>query len=217
MRYTRVEEWIHAATHGLGALLGIVGLILLILQAISVGRPGSLAAVIVYGVALILLYSFSSIHHALTDGALKQFFLSLDHTGIYLLIAGTYTPFCLLMPEGQGWGLFGLIWGLALIGITTQSIAFLTGRSDAYERFAFAFHLAMGWVPILWAGGIIFGALPPIGLGLLIAGGIAYSVGVLFYLWRRIPYNHAIWHLFVVGGSTFHFFSILLFVVPLTT
>jgi len=213
-RYTRVEEWINAATHGVGALLGIAGLIILIIQAISVGRPGSLAAVIVYGSALILLYSFSAIHHALLDGTIKQIFLSLDHSGIYLLIAGTYTPFCLLMPPGQGWALFGLIWGMAVIGITAQSIAFLTGRSDAYEKFAFALHLAMGWIPILWAGGIMFGALPPIGFGLLAAGGGAYSIGVLFYLWRRLPYNHAIWHLFVVGGSAFHFFSILFFVVP---
>lgn len=214
MRYTRTEEWINAATHGVGALLGIAGLVILIVQAVANGRPGSLAAVIVYGAALILLYSFSALHHALHDGSLKQLFLSLDHSGIYLLIAGTYTPFCLLMPEGQGWTLFGVIWGMAALGLAVQVTAFLTGRSDAYEKVAFGFYLAMAWTPILWAGGMMFGSLPPLGFGLLAAGGIAYSTGVIFYLWRKLPFNHAIWHLFVVGGSALHFFSILLFVIP---
>nr|HIL74081.1 hemolysin III family protein [Rhodospirillales bacterium] len=137
-----------------------------------------------------------------------------DHCGIYLLIAGTYTPFCLLMPPGRKWTLLALIWGLALIGITIQLVAFLARRSDSYERFAFVFYLAIGWIPILWAGKYVFKSLAPMGLDLLIAGGIAYSIGVVFYLWKRIPYGHAVWHLFVIVGSAFHFFSILYYVVP---
>ncbi|MCK5445610.1 MAG: hemolysin III family protein, partial [Rhodospirillaceae bacterium] len=145
---------------------------------------------------------------------LKQFFLALDHCGIYLLIAGTYTPFSLLMPPGQEWTLLVLIWGSALTGITIQMAAFLTGRSKVYEKFAFVLYLAMGWMPILWAGEDVFGALAPVGFGLLVAGGLAYSFGVIFYLWKRLPYGHAVWHLFVVAGSAFHFFSIFHYVVP---
>lgn len=213
-RYSHVEEWVNSATHGVGALLGIAGLVLLILQALAVGRPGSLAAVILYGGALIFLFSFSSLHHALQGGMLKKIFLSLDHSGIFLLIAGTYTPFCLLMPSGQGWILFALIWSLAITGIVAQSIAFLTGHSDRYEKVAFLLYLGLGWLPIFFAGAIVLEVLAPTGLFLLVAGGLAYSIGVIFYIWKGLPFNHAIWHLFVVGGSTFHYFSILLFVIP---
>ena len=213
-RYTRFEEWLNAGTHGLGALLGIAALVLLIVRAVTVGRDGSLPAVILYGCALILLYSFSAIHHAIPRGAIKKVFLSLDHSGIFFLIAGTYTPFCLLLPSAQGWILLALIWSLAGLGIAVQSAAFLTGRDAAYERIAWAFHLALAWLPILFAGAIIFGALAPAGIALLAAGGAAYSIGVVFYIWKRLPYNHAIWHLFVVGGSAFHFFSIFFYVVP---
>lgn len=213
-RYSRVEEWVNAATHGVGALLGIAGLVFLILRAIAMGRDGSLPAVILYGSALIFLFVFSALHHAFPGGRIKQIFLSLDHSGIFLLIAGTYTPFCLLMPPGQGWILFAVIWTLAITGIAGQSIAFLTGQSDRYERIGFLLHLAMAWAPMLLAGAIVFKALAPTGLFLLVAGGLAYTVGVLFYIWKGLPFNHAIWHLFVIGGSTFHFFSIFLFVIP---
>ncbi len=213
-RYPRAEERLSAAAHIFGALISTIGLVLLINQADSVGRTGSLPAVIVYGVALMLLFMFSAVHHAALRLRTKQIFLALDHSGIYLLIAGTYTPFCLLMPSGQKWVLLALIWGLALVGITIQLLAFLTRRSNSYERFAFIFYLAIGWIPILWAGEYIFTALAPMGLNLLIGGGVAYSIGVFFYLWKRIPYGHAVWHLFVVIGATFHFFSILYYVIP---
>lgn len=213
-RYPRSEERWNSITHTLGALLGIAALVLLIVQAASVGRTGSVLAVIVYGVAMVLLFVFSALHHAIDRPNLKQLFLALDHCGIYLLIAGTYTPFSLLMPAGQEWTLLVLIWGLAITGIIIQMIAFLTGRSDSYEKFAFVLYLAMGWLPILWAGEEVFGVLASTGLSLLVAGGIAYSVGVIFYLWKRLPYGHAIWHLFVVAGSAFHFFSIIHYVVP---
>lgn len=214
-RYPRAEEWVNAATHGAGALLGIAGLVLLILRAVSQGREGSLMAVILYGSALIFLYLSSALHHGIPRGVFKRVFLALDHSGIYLLIAGTYTPFCLLMPPGEAWTLLTLIWALAIIGITLQTTAFLTGYSDQYEKVGFLMHLGMSWIPILFAGSIILEALVPPGLMLLIAGGLSYSIGVIFYKWRRLPYNHAVWHLFVVGGSAFHFFSIFLYVVPI--
>ena len=213
-RYSQAEERLNAATHAFGAALAAVGLVFLVIHADNDGRYGSLSAVIVYGTALMLLFLFSALHHAVKRPRIKQFLLALDHSGIYLLIAGTYTPFCLLMPSGQEWVLLVIIWSLAMGGIAIQLTAFLARRSDAYERFSFIFYLAMGWIPILWAGEEVFGALMPLGLALLVAGGIAFSVGVVFYLWKRLPYSHAVWHLFVVSGTAFHYFSIYHYVVP---
>jgi hemolysin III len=212
----RTEEWLNAATHAFGAFLGVVGLVFLVMQADTVGRPDSLPAVIVYGIALVLLFLFSALHHAVLRPRIKHILLGLDHGGIYLLIAGTYTPFCLLMPQGKAWILLALVWGLAMLGIAVQVASFLTRRSGAYERFAFIFYLALGWIPMLWAGEDVFGALAPMGLALLVAGGVAFTIGVVFYLWKHLPYGHAVWHLFVVAGCSFHFFSIFHYVVPET-
>lgn len=213
-RYSRDEERLNAATHALGTFLCVIGVVFLVIQADSVGRSGSLPAVIVYGASMVLLFLFSTLHHAVLRPRIKQLLLALDHSGIYLLIAGTYTPYSLLMPPGQEWTLLVFIWGLAMVGIAIQWSAFLTNRSDDYERFAFVFYLVMGWIPILWAGEDVFGALAPLGFILLAAGGVAYSIGVVFYLWKRLSHGHAVWHLFVVAGSALHFFSIYHYVVP---
>ena len=193
-----------------------MGWVLLVIHADSVGRPDSLPAVIVYGTALVLLFLFSALHHAVSRPRIKHLLLGLDHSGIYLLIAGTYTPFCLLMPRGREWTLLSLVWGLALLGIAIQLVLFLTRRSGAYERIAFAFYLALGWIPMLWAGEDVVGALAPMGLALLVAGGVAFTIGVAFYLWKQLPYGHAVWHLFVVACCGFHFFAIFHYVVPET-
>ena len=199
-KYSRAEERLNAATHAFGAVLAVIGLVFLIVHASDHGQTGSLPAVIIYGAAMVLLFLFSALHHAVKHPRSKQVLLALDHSGIYLLIAGTYTPFC--------------VWGLAALGVGVKSLAFLTHRSRVYERFAFIFYLAMGWVPILWDGRAVLEKLIPMGLALLVAGGITFSVGVVFYLWRRFPYGHAVWHLFVVAGAAFHYFSIYLYVVP---
>ena len=214
-RYPRAEEQLNAATHGFGAVLSAVGLVFLALQAQSVGRAGSVPAIVIYGVALVLLFLSSALHHAVVRPKFKHFLLAFDHCGIYLLIAGTYTPFCLLMPAGQEWQLLALVWGLATVGITVQVAAFLAGRSDGYERIAFVFYLALGWVPVLWAGDKIYRNLAPAGLNLLFAGGMAFSIGVVIYLWKRLPYGHAVWHLFVVAGCALHFFAIFHYVIPI--
>jgi len=143
-RYPRSDERLNAATHALGAVLGSVGLGFLIIQSAGLGHTGVLLAVIIYGTAMVALFVFSAIHHALIAPRLKQVFLALDHCGIYLLIAGTYTPFALLMPPGQEWTLLAFVWGIAAVGITLQVAAFLLSRSDAYEKFAFVLYLAMG-------------------------------------------------------------------------
>jgi hemolysin III len=212
--YPLAEERVNAAIHGLAALLGLAGTVVLIAQAHAEGRAGALPAVIVYGAALVLLFTFSTLQHAISRPTIKQVFASLDHCGIFLLIAGTYTPFCLLLPPRQALLLLIVIWSVAALGIGVQVTAFLAGRAAGYERVAFLFYLAMGWLPISLAGKELLRALAPLGLALLIAGGLAYSVGVAFYLWKRLPFGHAVWHLFVVAGSAFHFFAILLYVIP---
>ncbi len=213
-RYSRSEEHLNAATHAVAAFVSGAGLIFLVNQAEGMGRSGSLPAVIVFGCSLILLFSFSALHHAIWEPRSKQILLALDHCGIYLLIAGTYTPFCLLLSPGREWALLAIIWSFAAGGIALQMAAFLTRNGDRYEKLAFAIYLGMGWVPLLSFSGELFGALAPWGLGLLVAGGLSYSIGVVFYVWKRLAYGHAIWHLFVVAGSTFHFFSIYYHVVP---
>ncbi|MCP5368575.1 MAG: hemolysin III family protein [Hyphomicrobiales bacterium] len=208
------EECANALTHGLGLMLGVAALVLLIVRAVDVGRDGSLGAALVYGIALVLLYMFSTLQHAFPPGRVQRVFLSLDHVGIKLLIAGTYTPFCLLLPPGYDWAMFFTVWGLVAAGVTAQVAALATGRGALYEKYAFVFYLALGWVPVLIGGKAILAQLATPGLVFLVAGGLAYSIGVVFYLWRRLPFGHAVWHLFVVGGSTFHFFSVLFYVVP---
>lgn len=213
-RFSRGEEGANATIHGLGAVLGAVGLVFLIAEALGGGREGSLAAVIVYGSSLVALYLFSTLHHALRHGRIKRLFLTLDHAGIYLLIAGTYTPFCLLLDGDTRWTLMAVVWGLAGIGIAGQFVAFALGRGRAYEKVGFVLYLAMGWLPSLATSGGIFESLAVPGFVLLVAGGVVYSLGVPFYLWRNLRFGHAVWHLFVVGGSALHFASILLYVVP---
>jgi len=208
------EEVANALTHGLGLMLGVAALVLLIVQAVAVGRDGSLGAGIVYGIALILLYMFSTLQHAFPPGKVQRVFLLLDHVGIKLLIAGTYTPFCLLLPPGYDWAMFFTVWGLAVGGVTAQITLLATGRGALNEKYAFVFYPLLGWIPVLIGGKAILAELATPGLVFLVVGGLAYSVGVIFYLWRRLPFGHAVWHLFVVGGSTFHFFSVLFYVVP---
>jgi hemolysin III len=212
--FTRSEEWANSLIHAVGAVLGIIALVLLVIEATDGGRTGSVEAVVIYGAALILLFASSAIYHGLSDGPAKRLFRSFDHAGIFLLIAGTYTPFCLLLPPERRWILLIVVWVLAGLGIVLQTTAFLANRIRHYERMAFVLYLALGWIPILAVGQEVLAALSQTGLMLLVAGGVAYSIGVIFYLGRRLQFGHAIWHLFVLSASALHFFAVLLFVVP---
>jgi len=159
----------------------------------------------VFGVALVLLYSTSTLYHALTHARAKQVLRVLDHSAIFLLIAGTYTPFTLVSLRGAwGWSLFGVVWGLAVLGVTLR----LTLRRRPTALFL-VIYLAMGWCALVALRPLIQ-ALPASGLALLVTGGVAYSAGVAFYLWQRLRFHHAIWHGFVMLGSVFHYFAILL-------
>ena len=203
------EETINAVTHGLGAVLGSVGLALLVALAALRGDAWHIVSCSIYGATLVLLFTSSTLYHSFRIPRVKHVFRIIDHSSIYLLIAGTYTPFLLVSLRGRwGWSLFGVVWGLALAGIVFQ-IFFV-------RRFRLAqtlIYLAMGWLALVAAKPLL-ARVPKPGLLWLLAGGLFYSLGAVFYLWKRLPFHHGIWHLFVLGGSACHYFAILLYVLP---
>ncbi len=201
------EEKLNAWSHGLGVGLGIAALVLMLLG-VDQTNPFGLFSVIVYGLSIILLFLASTCYHAITSSKRKYYFRVADHIGIYLLIAGTYTPVLLIaIPNGLGWILFWVVWGIAAFGLVLK--LFFTGR---FEHFSTFLYLAMGWLAIIPYSELTT-ALDAKALALLIGGGVAYTVGVLFYAIEKIPYNHFIWHLFVLGGASCHFFMVYLYVI----
>lgn len=208
-RYSPAEEIAHSLTHGVGLLLGIAALILMVVISASHGTAVHVVSSAVFGTTLILLYATSTLYHALPPGPAKRVFRVLDHAAIFLLIAGTYTPFTLVTMRGPwGWSLFGIVWGSALSGILLE--AFTGGRG---RRLQLALYLAMGW-SVVAAVRPLVQRLETGGLVLLVAGGLAYTAGILFYLRRSLRFHHAIWHVFVLAGSICHFFAVLLYVMP---
>lgn len=207
--YSLHEEIAHGVTHGIGALLAIAGLAVLTAQAALHGDVWHVVSVSIFGAALVLMYAASTLFHSIPQVKAKHVFRVLDHCLIYVLIAGTYTPFTLVTLRGPvGWSLFGAVWGLAVLGIGFK--IFTTGR---FEKLSLAVYLIMGWC-VLLAVKPLMAALPEGGLWLLFAGGLSYSIGTIFYRWESLRYHHAIWHLFVLGGSALHYFAVLLYVIP---
>jgi hemolysin III len=207
--FSLAEEVANSLTHGAGLLLGVAALVIDVIVAAQSGSPIRVVAGSVYGATLVLLYGASTLYHALPRGRAKRVFGILDHAAIFLLIAGTYTPFTLVtLRGGWGWSLFGVIWGLAAGGVALEALS--RGRA---RRFQLVLYLAMGWIIVVAARPLMEG-LRPAGLVLLMAGGLAYTLGVVFFLWRRLPFHHAVWHLFVLGGSACHFFAVLGYVIP---
>jgi hemolysin III len=199
----REETW-NALTHGFGALLSVVGAAVLVTLAAQRGTPTQLVAAIVFGVALVLLYTASTLYHAVPHPAAKGWLKVFDHCAIYLLIAGSYTPFMLIGLRGHGGGwLLATVWTLAALGVVFK--LFFTGR---FKGVSTAIYLAMGWMVVL-AGKPLFTALSGTTLAWLFAGGAAYSLGTVFYLSRR-AYAHAVWHGFVLAGSGCHFVAVAL-------
>jgi len=207
---TPIEEFWNALSHGLGALLSIAGLIVLIVQASMTGDPWRIVAVSIYGASMVLLFSSSAIYHGVTNTGIKHVFWILDHAFIYLLIAGTYTPFMLVpLRGGWGWSIFGVVWGLAIVGIVYKLL--FIGR---FPGVSIALYLIMGWVIVIAAYPLIL-AVPPPGLALLALGGLLYTGGVVFYAWHSLKFAHVWWHLFVIAAAASHFFAVLWYVVPL--
>lgn len=205
------EEVANAITHGVGALASAVGGAVLITLAVLSGDAWLIAGSSVYVGSLVLLYTASTLYHAIPHEGAKARLQIFDHCAIYVLIAGTYTPFLLMnLRGGWGWSLFGVVWGLAAIGVVFK--LFFTGRFVLASTLVY---LGMGWLALV-AIGPMRQALPGTTLLWLLAGGLFYTVGTVFYLNRRMPYGHAVWHLFVLGGSVCHFAAVLLEVLRVT-
>lgn len=196
----------NAVTHGIGAGLSIAGLILLIIRAVHTGSPMRIVTFTIYGSALILFYLSSTLFHALIFTRAKRVFQILDHSMIFVLIAATYTPYCLVSIRGWlGWTIFGVIWGLSVIGIVYKCI-WLKHKS----KYSTIIYILMGWLCLV-AFMPLWRALGPVGFGLLLLGGLSFTLGALFYS-RPTAYTHLIWHIFVLIGTILMYFSILLYV-----
>ena len=208
-RYSFGDELASSVIHGVGIVLSIAGLAMLVAFAALHGNALTVVACAVFGSSLVLLYTASTLYHSISVAAAKPALRALDHIAIYVLIAGTYTPFTLIaLPGAWGWSLFVSVWVLALVGSALE-----LGLLRRYHKLAVLLYVGMGWIGMI--------AFKPLsehlqngGMLLLIGGGVAYTAGVPFYLWRRLPYHHALWHVFVLAGSVLHFLAVLLYVIP---
>ncbi len=201
--YSVQEEIANSVTHGVGAGLAIAGLAVLVVLAVRYGDPWQIVSVSIFGASLVILYSASTLYHAVQQPRLKSVLRKLDHASIYLLIAGTYTPFLLISLRGPtGWTLLAVVWIMATLGVLWKM--FFTGR---FEVIATIVYILMGWMGVVAVRDMLAN-VPPAGILFLFAGGIVYTLGVIFYAIEKIPYNHAVWHLFVLGGSICHFAAV---------
>jgi hemolysin III len=208
-RYTRGEEIANSMTHGFGLLLSVFGMLVLIDRASATGDVWRLTSGIVFGLSLILLYASSAAYHGFRAEGLKTKLQIVDHAAIYVLIAGTYTPFMLVSLQGPwGWSVLAGVWSLAIAGIVFE---ILPGAPS--KKVTVGLSVAMGWL-IIVAGKPLLESVATGGLLLLLLGGLFYTGGIGFYLWRGLRHHHAIWHLFVLAGSAAHFFAILFYVMP---
>jgi len=202
--YVFREEVANSISHGLGLLLALVALPVLVLTAIEVGSVRFLVGVSVFGGTMVLLYLASTLYHSITHEKAKQLFRVFDHTAIFLLIAGSYTPFALGVLRGPwGWSLLAIVWTLAIIGITLK-----INRRTRHSRISIVLYVIMGWLAVVAVKPMVM-LIPVPGILLILAGGLAYTGGLAFFAAQRIRYNHFIWHLFVIAGTTCHFFAVL--------
>ncbi len=209
-QYTVGEEIANAVTHGVAALLSIAGLAVLVAFAVLYsGSPKVVAAVSIFGASMVFLYTASTLYHSIPNPRSKKVLQYLDHSMIYVLIAGSYTPFCLITLQGYtGIALLCAVWLIAIAGISLQAV--LLHKADWINCLLY---LSMGWLAVFVIDPLV-STLDSTGLALLVAGGLAYTVGVVFYIFERIPFSHAIWHTFVFAGTTLQFFSVLFYVIP---
>lgn len=210
-KYTLGEELANSISHGIGFGLSVAALVLCVVRAAfnyeTVGAAGVVGAAI-YGATLIILYCMSTLYHAITNKTARTVLRIFDHNCIYLLIAGTYTPITLVTLRGAlGWSLFGVIWGIAVVGIVLNSISI-----EKFKKISLISYIIMGWA-VVFGGKSILEMLPTGGLIFLLIGGASYSIGIIFYVLKKYKYMHSIWHLFVLGGSITHFFAIYLYIL----
>lgn len=203
-QYSVGEEIANSITHAVATGLAIAALVVLIVSAVSQGDAWHVVSFSIFGSTLILLYLASTLYHAIPLPKAKRILKTLDHSAIFLLIAGTYTPFMLASMRGTtGWIVFSVVWVLAVAGVVLKCCCVYR-----FKRLSLSVYLGMGWLCVLVMRDM-YASLPGTSLTLLALGGLAYTLGVVFYVWKRLPYSHAIWHLFVIAGSTLHFFSVL--------
>ncbi len=207
-RYSLGEEIFNSVTHGVGSLLSIAGTAVLIVLAAIYSDAWGVVSSAIYGGSLIILYTMSTLYHAITNNKAKKFFRIMDHDTIFFLIAGTYTPITLIpLRGGLGWTLFGIVWGAAVLGIVMNSI-----NLEKFRKPSIVCYIAMGWVVII-AIKPMLESCSPLSLWFLLIGGICYTGGIIFYALKSKKYFHSIWHIFTVAGSVFHYFSILLMII----
>ncbi len=202
------EELVNSITHGVGAALGIAGTVVAIVFAALYGDAYSVVSASIYGAMLIILYTMSTLYHALTNKTAKRVFRVFDHCSIFLLIAGTYTPFTLGPLRGAlGWTIFGIIWGMAVLGVVLKSV-----NLEKFKVFSMICYIVMGWMIII-AIKPMLDAMGWSAMWFLLSGGISYTVGIIFF-GMKSPYMHGVWHLFVLAGSILHYFAILFYALP---
>lgn len=205
---TAGEERANALSHAVGLVAALVGIPILVVNAVRHGRAVDVVAAAVFGATVALLYLTSTLYHAATIAERKRWLRKLDHSAIFLLIAGTYTPFTLgVLGGGWGWSLFGVVWGLAAVGIAHTLVA-----GVRWPILRVAVYVAMGWL-VLIAIRPLWASMPAPGIALIVAGGLSYTGGVGFYGASRMCYAHLVWHVFVLLGTTFHFFAVLRYAV----
>ena len=207
--YTLSEELINSISHGIGTGLSVTALVLCIVRAAIHGNAWGVVSSCIYGASLVMLYCMSTLYHAITNRTARKVFRVFDHTSIFFLIAGTYTPICLVTLNGAlGWTLFGIVWGMGILGIVLNSISV-----DKFRKFSLVCYVGMGWAVVIGIKTVIE-LLPKAGFQLLLWGGILYTVGIVFYAMKKFKYMHCVWHLFVLAGSILQFFCIYLYVLP---
>lgn len=203
--YTRKEDILSSAFHGFGVVFSIGATAVLLVLAAIYANAWAIVSCAIFGASMITLYSASTIYHAVKSETAKIVLKKFDHISIYYLIAGTYTPFLLVNLRGAlGWTMFGIIWGLALLGTVLK----LYSSGNGAKLWSVGLYLGMGWI-IVFLFKPLIAVLPVSGLVFLVLGGVLYSLGVIFYVWKSRTYTHAIWHLFVLGGTVMHFFAVL--------
>lgn len=202
------EDLVNSITHGTGFFLAVAALVLMVVKASTTNSALAITSVSIFGSALVLLYLMSTLYHALQGPRVKKLFQIFDHQSIYLLIAGSYTPICLIgLSPGWGWSLFGVLWGLTIVGLVWKALF-----SDRWMVISSIIYLAMGWLAVLVIDQLWF-RLTPAGFFWLVLGGVLYSAGLIFFGWTRLPFHHGIWHLFVMGGSFCHFWMVYFYLL----
>jgi hemolysin III len=209
-QYSFIEEVFNSITHGVGIIISIAALVIMVVFSSLYGNTIHIVSSIIFGVALILLYTASTMYHSFQKPKIKHTLKIIDHSCIYILIAGTYTPFMLVTLNGTlGWIIFSVVWSLTILGILFK--VFFVNRFKIISTIAY---ILMGWL-IIFAIKPPFHALPGSAIVLIVSGGLIYTLGTIFYAWEKLPFNHTIWHSFVLAGSICHFFAIMFYVVPL--